>query len=198
MNCDLHTDVAALYADIDCQIASFQMATGFQCPPGCGQCCQTPYIDATPLEMLPVALVLFRRGEALQWLDRVSHRGGVGQCIFYQPDPQIPGNGRCQVYPWRPSLCRLFGFSAHRDKQGNLSLSTCQRHKHENADIVGQIQSEIASGLPIPVMADLTAQVANLDPYWGYQRMPINQALRIAIEQVGISQQILGDQQSPS
>lgn len=183
------------YGQIDQQIADFQAATQLHCPSGCGWCCENPTVEATPLEMLPLALELFRRGEADQWLARATQiyqAGGnaTGVCVFYRPDPLVEGNGRCQVYQWRPSICRLFGFATVTSKVGQPELAACVRHKALLPDIVAATQEAIAQGLPAPSFAQLSQQVANIDPYLGRQQMPINQALKIALERVGLSLQM--------
>lgn len=187
LNHDVSASLTQLYQDVNAQIASFQAATGLQCPPGCGQCCENPEVETSPLEMVPMALELIRRGEAAAWLERVEAAGTPSRCVFYQPDAQTPGNGRCQMYMWRPALCRLFGFAAVTDKTGTPKLAACVKHKQVYPDQVAMTQVAIANGLPVPQFADWQTQIANVDPHWGYQRMPINQALKTAIERVSLS-----------
>jgi uncharacterized protein len=189
MDLTVAQQVMELYTQIDQKIAAFQQATQLHCPPGCGACCENPQVEVTPLELLPLAIELFQRGEATDWLERVSTELLPDVCVFYKPDPLIPGNGRCQVYPWRPTLCRLFGFATVRNRLSQPELAACVRHKATQPDQVAQAQAAIAQGLPAPNFAELSQQVANLDPYWGTQPMPINQALRVALERVGISYQ---------
>lgn len=187
MNHEVSAALSQLYRELDAQIAKFQAATGLHCPPGCGQCCENPEVEATPLEMVPMALELIRRGEAMRWVERVAATERPGQCVFYQADEQTPGNGRCQMYLWRPTLCRLFAFAAVTDKSGQPKLATCAKHKALFPGDVAMADVAIANGFPVPLFADWQTQIANVDPHWGYQRMPINQALRIAIERVSLS-----------
>ncbi len=186
LNHDVSASLTQLYQDVNAQIASFQAATGLQCPPGCGQCCENPEVETSPLEMVPMALELIQQGEAATWLERAEAAGIPSQCVFYQPDPQVAGNGRCQKYMWRPAICRLFGFAAVTDKSGTPKLAACFKHKQVYPDQVAMTQVAIANGLPVPHFADWQTQIANVDPHWGYQRMPINQALKIAIERVSL------------
>jgi len=187
VNHEVGASLNDLYRQLDTQIASFQAATGLHCPPGCGQCCENPEVETTPLEMVPMALELMRRGEAAQWLERVDTATAPGRCVFYRADEQVPGNGRCQMYLWRPALCRLFGFAAVTDKTGLPKLAACVKHKQVFPDDVTMANVAIANGFPVPHFADWQTYIANVDPHWGYQRMPINQALKVAIERVGLS-----------
>ncbi|MGP1385637.1 MAG: YkgJ family cysteine cluster protein [Thainema sp.] len=196
MNHDVSASLTQLYQDVNAQIASFQAATGLQCPPGCGQCCENPEVESSPLEMVPMALELIRRGDAAAWLEQADIAGVPSRCVFYQPDEHVAGNGRCQMYMWRPSICRLFGFAAVTDKLGTPKLAACFKHKQVYPDQVAMAQVAIANGLPVPQFADWQTQIANVDPHWGYQRMPINQALKIAIERVSLS--LAYETQSPA
>jgi Fe-S-cluster containining protein len=194
MNRDVLKQVTDLYDRIDEQTAALQGATGLHCPPGCGKCCENPEVETTVLEMLPLALELWRRGEASAWLDRVAQVNECDPCVFYSPDPFIPGNGRCSVYPWRPSLCRLFAFATVNDKQGTPQLAACVRHKATIPEEVDRAKSAIAAGLDAANFSHVSTQIANLDPSLGIERFPINQALKLALQRVGlIAQLTLGD-----
>ncbi len=186
MSLDVAHQVIESYTQIDQAIATVQAATGLFCPEGCGQCCENPNVEATPLELLPLALELFRRGEVECWLEKAQTVNYSGCCVFYRPDSTIPGNGRCQVYPWRPSVCRLFGFATVTTKHGHPELAVCLRHKSTSPEAAAAAQEAIAQGLPAPNFAEVTQQIANLNPYLGTERLPINQALQVAIERVGL------------
>ena len=72
LNHDVSASLTQLYQDVNAQIASLQAATGLQCPPGCGQCCENPEVESSPLEMVPMALELIRRGDAAAWLEQAD------------------------------------------------------------------------------------------------------------------------------
>jgi uncharacterized protein len=189
MNAEIVNRLMSIYKEIDDQISVFQGETNLQCPSGCGKCCSNPEVEVTALEMLPLAWELLRRGEASLWLERVE-MGGSDVCVFYQSDRIVPENGRCSVYAWRPSLCRLFGFAAIRNKQGEPELAACVRHKEVTPETVKVAQDAIAQGLSIPIFSDFSMQLANIDPDFGRSPLPINQALRVALEKVGLQWQL--------
>lgn len=178
--------VQASYREIDQETAALQAATGLQCPAGCGQCCENPEIETTVLEMLPIAAELWHQGEAEKWLQQVAELKQTDTCVFYQRDPNVPGNGRCSVYPWRPSICRLFGFATVTNKRGLPQLAACACHKKIVPEIVEKVQEAIAQGLSAPNFAEIATQITHLDPSLGQQQWPINQAFKLALEQIGL------------
>ncbi|HEY9672003.1 MAG TPA: YkgJ family cysteine cluster protein [Waterburya sp.] len=193
MNQAFALKVMALYAQIDQLTDTFLVTTQLHCPSGCGWCCTSPDVEATPLEMLPIAFELFRRGEGEVWIERTTREQEIKTCLFYQPNPLIPDQGRCQAYAMRPTICRLFGWSTATNKSGQPELIACTRHKALMPEVVACVAAAIANGLEAPNMAALSQQVANLDPELGRQRMPINQALRVALFRVGLELQLTGD-----
>lgn len=186
MNLELDTQIQACYRQIDAETAAFGAAVGLSSPSGCGQCCDNPQIEATPLEMLSAALALARQGSVTHWLAAIEAQTGPTYCIFYQPDLAVAGRGRCLQYPWRPLICRLFGYAATLDKTGQPALASCRRHQRDRADTLALAQASIAAGLPVAHFASWQARLASLAPVWGQQYLPINQALRVALEQVGL------------
>ena len=82
-----------LYEEMDRQTAALQLVTGLCCPPRCGTCCSSATAEATVVEMVPAARALFRRGEALRYLERLRAAGGEGICVFYQPERSARGEG---------------------------------------------------------------------------------------------------------
>lgn len=182
---EIAEQVTDLYGQIDQQTYAFQAATQLHCPAGCGRCCENPHVEATPLEMVPLAVELFRQGEATKWLGKSVEINETNACLFYEPDLGVPGNGRCQVYLWRPSICRLFGYATVADREGQPSFAACMRHKADVPEAVTTIQKAIANGLPAPSFA-MSQQIAHLAPHLSAERMPLNQALNVALRWVGL------------
>jgi len=190
-NNDLSYSVLELYSEMDRQTAEFQSATGLCCAPGCGQCCDFTAPEAALIELLPAAQELFSRGEAQQWLKRLASIRETERCILYQPDPLILGNGRCQLYLWRPSVCRLFAFGAMKNRNGEPELVTCGRQKKETPFAIMAAQEIISRGISVPNFDHFFLQIVSLEPVFGRQRLPINQALQLALERYGLTVQLL-------
>ncbi len=178
-----------VYSEMDRQTAEFRKATGLYCIPGCGQCCESASVKVMVIELLPAAEELFSRGEAESWLERLGSVREAERCVFFQPDPLIPGNGRCQLYAFRPSVCRLFAFAAIKNKHGRVELVTCRRLKEERSFYVKAAQETISEGLAAPSFDSFSIKIAALEPSFGRWRVPINRALRLALERYGLTVQ---------
>ena len=188
---DLSYSILGLYSQMDRQTSEIQSRTGLQCPPGCGQCCESSVPHATVLELLPAAQELFSRGEAQAWLERMASIRENERCVFYDPDALIPGNGCCQLYILRPSVCRLFGFAVKKKKDGNPELITCRRQKEQRLVLVKAAQEAISRGMSVPSFDYFFLQIATLQHSLGTQRLPINQALQFALERYGLTMQLM-------
>jgi Fe-S-cluster containining protein len=150
------------------------------CPQNCGRCCEgfTPdisgaeasYLAAWLLERLPPDIDTDDLDAIAHALGRVSLTPAKpGTCPFHDAD-RLGGN--CLVYPARASLCRLFGFSAVHDRNGDPAFALC-RHMpdpsaQDRADASSLAQdSNIPAwlqGCGIPRMADYGWQLRTLDP----------------------------------
>jgi uncharacterized protein len=180
----LIASISEVFNQIDREIDYLQNATALSCPPGCGTCCTTQQIEATVLESLPLAEAIFDNGEAEMVLDAVELRLSENDfsCVLYRPDPDHPENGRCAHYSPRPLVCRLFGFAARRNRLGDLELCTCKHISGSIPDIVLKAQDSVSKGCPIPVYQDSFMRIASLNPAIGFKRLPINTAIKQAVE----------------
>jgi Fe-S-cluster containining protein len=190
-NIDLSHSVLELYPEMDRQTAEFRTASGLRCLAGCGQCCESATPEVTVIELLPAAKELFSRGEAQQWLERIASVGETERCVFFQPDPLIAGNGHCQVYAFRPSVCRLFAFAAMKNKNGEPELVTCRRQKEQIPALVKGAQEAISGGMAVPSYDYFFLQMVALEPSLGRQRVPINRALHLGLERYGLTVQLM-------
>jgi Fe-S-cluster containining protein len=184
--------VRALYRRLDRRIASFRRASGLGCPPGCGECCLSPEVEATVLEMLPLVLDLRRRGLLASTLERLGV-GAPRRCLFYSPAPLGAFGGHCSVYPWRPLLCRLFGFASVAGPQGRPELAVCGRMRAAVPDRTRTAAAAVLAGrLRAPLMRDWSLAAYRLDPALGANPLPLNSALKQALERVGLEQGLRG------
>lgn len=180
---ELSRRVEAVYGEIADSFSSYQQRQGLQCRSGCGECCLAPTIEATVLEMLPLALHLFDQGKAEQTLDQLEQLTEPQGCFFYQKLSFDGKQGQCSVYQQRPSICRMFGASGYRDKTGQTSLSTCKIIKSDNPAKYQQSLIMLQSSPP-PLMMYSKEQVNELDYQLGKTHHGINTALQLALQQV--------------
>ena len=179
-----------LYQQLDQHIAKFQKESGLQCLQGCGKCCENPNIEITYLDIFPLAEELWSTGQTAFWLERIQQINSQGPCVFYKPDPVVAGHGRCSVYPWRPLLCRLFGFSAVQNKHERPALVTCAVIKERLAQKVKETQQRLDQGLDVPLMSLYAQKVYNIDPHFGRELLPINRAVQMALERIGLKKRL--------
>ena len=177
-------EIRQIYQEIDQQIAFFQKATDLHCPECCGSCCESQEVEATVTELLPLADEIFQSGrqDSLAELIEQSEKMSDLACVLYRPDPLLPGNGRCGQYPLRPLICRLFGFAGRYNKSEELEFSTCKKIRVQDPQKVSAAQELIRAGLNVPVFQSSFMRLASLHPGLGFQRFPINQALKKALE----------------
>lgn len=176
--------VELLFDRLDKEILVFQSSTKLHCVSGCGHCCTKPDIDATPLEFLPFAYHLFLNGNAEKMLDQLKLESS-GICVIYAPLSLGNKNqGSCSEYTHRGLICRLFGYGASRDKFGALRLATCKIIKEGQAVNYQSGIDSIAKGLQVPIFSDYYQNLAQIDFRMGNTIIPINQAIKMAIEEV--------------
>ncbi len=153
------------------------------CIASCGKCCKKPEISATPLEFLPLAFHLFKTGEAQNWYERLKSTPDELQCSVFIPLKKMSDQGFCQKYAHRGLICRLFGFTATRDKNGLARLVTCETIKKELPQEYGNGIQEAEKG-NIVFMRDYYFRLSVIDPELGREMLPVNQAIIRALEAV--------------
>jgi Fe-S-cluster containining protein len=188
MESDTIARILELYAEIERQCLSFQLASGLRCLDGCGSCCRSLKVESTPVEMLPAASELRQRGELEAWHERLA----AGQydshkCVFYSTEPLFPSNGHCIMYAQRPTVCRLFGFAAVIKKNGLIEFGACRQVKTAHPDLLVHIREKINKGLNVPILSRYAMQVFGLEGIGENRLIPINQALRLAVARVAMS-----------
>ena len=176
--------VEELFKNLDVEIKEFQSHTKLSCVVGCGKCCNHPEIDASPLEFLPWAFHLFLNGEAENVLNKLN-KSDVNRCFIYNPLSLLDKNrGNCSSYHYRGLICRLFGFGANTDKYGQLRLATCKIIKEGQTENYNTSTELINKGLPVPIFTDYYMNLSQIDFQLGNVIVPINKALKLAIEEV--------------
>lgn len=180
---DIVSAVMELYGRIDRSVAEFQLKSGLRCSAGCGACCPAADVQVTILEMLPLAHEIICRREAAVWLERLASPEAGRRCLLYCADPGQEAAGHCRFYNWRPALCRLFGFAAVKCRDGSKALSVCKHIKR--TDPAGA-EAALRLAEHAPCFVHYSSRLYGLDPALGNELMPINTALRRAIDRIGL------------
>ena len=114
-------------------------------------------------------------------MEKLEHAGSI--CVIL--DESQEGAGLCSQYPYRGLICRLFGFAARRNKFGKRELVTCTVIKTQQEGSYVSAESALGDeGQQVPVFTDYYERLRNLDPNLGGDLMPINQAIRRALDVV--------------
>ena len=176
--------VEELFDRLEIEVTAFQTETHLFCNAGCGKCCSTPSIEASPLEFLPWAFHLFLNGKAEVALKELSGFTSKN-CFLYRSLSILEYHkGSCSNYRYRGLICRLFGFGATTDKYGKLRLATCAIIKEEQKENFTTAEESINNGIKVPFFTDYYMRLAQIDLRMGVVLLPVNEALQIAIEEV--------------
>jgi hypothetical protein len=176
--------VEELFGRLEIEINTCKSETHLSCNMGCGKCCSTPNIDASPLEFLPWAFHLFLNGKAEETLEELNNTTQK-KCLLYRPLSVLEYHkGNCSNYRYRGLICRLFGYAANTDKFGKLRLTTCKIIKEEQQENFNAAEDAINKGQYVPIFTDYYMQLAQIDMRMGIILLPINEALKMAIEEV--------------
>jgi uncharacterized protein len=176
--------IEQLFDRLDGEISTFQSQTSLHCITGCGKCCTKPDIEASPLEFLPWAFHLFLNGLAQKALTELNETSNT-ICHIYQPLSMLDNHkGSCSNYKYRGLICRLFGYAANKDKYGKLRLATCKIIKEDQSVSCKTTEEAINNGLYVPIFTDYYMKLNQIDFRLGNTILPINDALKTAIEEV--------------
>jgi Fe-S-cluster containining protein len=164
-----------VYAEMSETFGQYQSSTGLNCLSGCGRCCMNPDIEASPLEMIPLALKIYDEGKLDEWLQKLESPGR-DFCLLLK-ESENEGQGQCISYNERPSICRMFGVGGVFDKHHKTTLSICKYIKEASKNF-----PETTDGAPlIPLWS---SKLASLDPELTQKKYPINKAIKLALEKV--------------
>ncbi len=188
---ELAFQVLEVYNVVDMAVAGFAVRTEFRCPEACGACCRSEKVEATVLECLPLAFELFYTLQAELILKRLEKNNDEKQCVLYRPDYTAAGLWGCTQYRYRAVVCRMFGFAGNRDRQGKVRLAMCRVMKQEGGVDDDGIDLDDREA-PLPLFMDAGLRITALHPGLGTVRMPINMALREALQKVGILLELSG------
>lgn len=182
----LSAQVSTVMAEVGQVYARYQQDIGLTCRTGCGECCRHPGIEATVLEMLPLAHRLVAEERAEQVLTDLADRDDP-RCYFYQSQSADGKQGQCSVYAERPGICRFFGAAGITGREGEYQLSTCRNIKTDHPLVYANTLIALQSDPP-PLIKHGQEQIRQLDPELASQSLPINQALATAVEKVLLEQ----------
>ena len=182
---ELEFQVLEVYKELDLAVAAFASHAKLACPPGCGHCCCSENVEATVLECIPLAFELFRTFQAELILKRIDRNGDKKRCVLYRCDYTEAGLWGCSHYRQRTVVCRLFGFAGNRDRTGIPRLAMCRVMKEQlRPKTITEAYKH--NDLVMPLFSEAGLRITALHPGLGAARMPVNTALREALQKVGM------------
>ena len=96
-----------VYEEMSETFSDYQKSTGLSCLNSCGRCCLNPDVEASVLEMLPLALKIHDEGKTEEWFQKLEN-STQEHCLLLVSTGET-GQGYCSSYQERPSICRMFG-----------------------------------------------------------------------------------------
>ncbi len=154
----------------------FSKSGGLSCASKCHLCCLKEDISASPLEFLPLAYFLYRNGQAETFYEKLEPLPENSLCSLFSALGDMPGG--CSEYAYRGLICRLFGFGANHDKQGQVRLITCKTIKETEA----YSNLKPAQLTRAPKLTDYYMRLAAIDFTLANEQLQINEAIRRALE----------------
>ncbi len=177
-----------LYQEMSDSFSSYQSSSGWNCLTSCGKCCLNPEVDASILEMIPMAYSIYQEGNLDVWMEKLR-TSEQAHCLVYEAGEK-EGEGKCGRYQDRPSLCRMFGVSGHFNKQHEITLSVCKLIKDKYGLAGEELKGKKDS---TPMMADWSMKLGAIHPELIQKKLPINKALLGALEKVAFTLQYESD-----
>lgn len=157
------------YARIEGEQKSWYSISQFFCPEECGHCCEGFEPDLMQAEALYMAAwLLENQNDMAQKIATGSfpYDNGDKTCPFFNPDSSY----HCSIYKGRPFICRLFGASSFRSREGKKLWRPCKFYPEEkltayNPPLAKKQYSEdetkkILGAVP-PLMSDFTEDIAS-------------------------------------
>lgn len=178
-------EVEEVFRELDQHIAQTSLITGMQCPPFCSSCCRKTDIEASVLEFIPFAASLYQTNKVDEFLTHLDQCDENSFCALFSSEAWKEGKWGCQSYQKRGLICRLFGFSYRLNRKELPELVTCKILKGKHPEEIRQLQ-KFGTDHPqdIPLFRNYSMKLYAIEPDLALKLLPINQAIRLAIEKL--------------
>ena len=184
---DALSGLGRIYDRAEERMAAFAAKSRIACPAGCGRCCEPFVPDMLPLEAAWMASWLIHHEPSRAWELATAgfslEERGSGRCPFYA----VAGSYHCGIYGGRALVCRLFGFSGGRAKDGQETFALCkhmlglagsERRSWKGAELTRDLRAAP------PLMSDFAAELVAIRPSESRERRLIIDALPDALKRV--------------
>ena len=182
---ELEHAVEEVYAELEEHLEKITSQSIMKCLHLCNKCCDKIGIEASPIEFIPLAAYLYKTEKVDEFLKRLDESDKTGYCVLFSPDAWKEGEWACLQYEKRGLICRLFGYGYRLNRDGIPELVTCKVLKETcPVEIANARQIGIEKPATVPLFSNYFMQLYSIDPNLGTTLMPINQAIRKAIEKL--------------
>ena len=177
-------EVEKVFEELDNHLLLTSSQSGLKCPDFCGMCCRKLDIEASPMEFMPLAAWLYKTGKVNDFLEKMDNPDHKW-CACFDPEASAKGEWGCKYYEHRGLICRLFGFGYRLNRESHPVLVTCRIMKTTQVAAVAKA-AELAAENPdeMPVFSNYFMKLLAIDPDLAVPQMPINEAIRTAIEKL--------------
>lgn len=160
-----------IYAGLETRQNEWYRRTEFVCPAGCGECCRNFEPDLFEAEAFYLAAWLLQnQPEKANAIAGGTFTYAPGKtCILFSEENSC----HCTCYNGRAFICRLFGGSCVKDKNGSPCWRPCKFYPDSrlalhipplsHREYTKEETERIFGALP-PVMSDITAQSLGYTP----------------------------------
>ncbi|MFC0264514.1 YkgJ family cysteine cluster protein [Fontibacter flavus] len=177
-------EVRKVFDELDMEIKAFLATSKLTCISGCGLCCSNPKVSASVLEFLPLAFDLYEKEKAEKALELLENTTEDQFCILYKSLSLDNAMGFCSDYANRGMICRLFSSSYRNNKESKKEIITCKKIKEGKKELYQKAAKEVNEDLALPSSSGAYSQLYSIDFQMTAKQMPINQAIREALEAV--------------
>ena len=177
-------EVRKVFEELDIDIKAFLEASKLTCISGCGFCCSNPKVSASVFEFLPLAFDLYEKGKTEKALELLEGESENRYCIIYKSASPDNSTGFCSDYSNRGLICRLFSSSSRKNKEGKKEIITCKKIKEKKEIFFEKASKDINESMPIPSSSTTYSKLYNIDFLLTSEQLPINKAIKKAIEAV--------------
>ncbi len=176
--------VRQVFDELQLETDRFISQSKVSCIQGCGLCCTNPKVSASITEFLPLAFDLYYKGKAEQFLSLLDSASEDNYCIILKKMSVDADAGQCSDYHNRGLICRLFASSARKNKSGEKELLICKKIKEHKKEAYEAAAKAINEDLDVPLSSAYYTRLYNIDFNLTQEQLPINIAIRKAIEEV--------------
>lgn len=176
--------VRQVFDELQLETDRFISQSKVSCIQGCGLCCTNPKVSASVIEFLPLAFDLYQKGKAEEFLSLLTSTAEGSYCVILKKMSVDADAGQCSDYHNRGLICRLFASSARKNKTGEKELLMCKKIKEHKKEAYETATVAINQGLDVPLSSDYYTRLYNIDFNLTQEQVPINIAIRKAIEEV--------------